>query len=561
MFWKHNNIQRVAYFSLIILIVILGLLSLFTILIKEKQRKVFLASNKAALSRSINDYVLIKQSQLKQTLQDYTFWDETVDFVKTKDPQWAEDNLAPLLKTYRLQAIWIFDTLGREVYSKTESSCLSLKPPFGQYLFKGLYFKKSVITYCMFNNSLVEIAGTTIHPTGDPDKSTVPRGFMFLAQVWTPAYLDEFTTITKSEIKITTDTVSKYPPSDNKIVITKNFESFDKRFVAQLVASNPSDTLQIFNHFSRILIIVLFVTSVLIIITFFYTSIKYVKRPLLIIEKALLNRNIDQLDKLKGASNEFSDIGNLIKSFMEQREELIIAKEKAEESERLKSAFLANMSHEIRSPLNGIMGFSDLLAEKDVDAEKTHLYASYISGRSKDLLRIINDILDFSKIEAQQLDIISTEFNINKLITELSDLYSLVNIANINSKVVLLFKTGPDINIVADYLRLKQLLINLIDNAIKFTEAGKVEIRYKIYENKVKFTVEDSGIGIPEEKLDFIFDRFTQINDPAITHQKGNGLGLAICKGLIELMHGRIWVESKSGVGSKFHFVIPINPD
>ena len=229
-----------------------------------------------------------------------------------------------------------------------------------------------------------------------------------------------------------------------------------------------------------------------------------------------------------------------------------IAKEKAEEADRLKSAFLANMSHEIRSPLNGIIGFSDLLSESKTQ-ENTQRFAKYISSRSQDLLRIINDILDFSRIEAQQLEIIRQNVLIHSLFEEMEAMYLVTN----GSTQKLLFIKSDDIEIVTDLLRLKQIFINLIDNALKFTSEGNIEIGYLVNGSSVQFYVKDSGIGIPNDKIEIIFDRFRQINETITSRQGGNGLGLAICKGLIDLMNGKIWVISEEGKGSTFYFTIP----
>jgi two-component system CheB/CheR fusion protein len=194
------------------------------------------------------------------------------------------------------------------------------------------------------------------------------------------------------------------------------------------------------------------------------------------------------------------------------------------------------------------------IAESD---EKTKRYAQYISTRSQDLLRIINDILDFSRIEAQQLEVIPERFRLFTLVKELEDNYSLSN-HNAEKNTRIIFNPGPDIEIVTDKLRLKQIFINLIDNALKFTENGTVEVGFTLFESVIEFYVKDSGIGIPEDKIGIIFDRFRQINDSPSSRESGNGLGLAICKGLIELMNGKIWVNSEKLKGSIFYFTIPL---
>ena len=244
-------------------------------------------------------------------------------------------------------------------------------------------------------------------------------------------------------------------------------------------------------------------------------------------------------------------------------EELIKAKERAEESDRLKSAFLANMSHEIRTPMNGIIGFSHLLDSDIVTAEKRKQYAQIIRKRSDDLLRIINDILDISKIEANQVEIKKKDFEIDELIDELYDIYQQKIAEDQEKPVELIVSKDSEINnpvICSDSLRIKQILTNLLDNALKFTHQGEINFGYYLQDNGyVIFYVQDTGIGIPEDHFDKIFDRFRQSEDSLSRKFGGNGLGLAICKGLTELLGGDIYVNSVVNKGSRFYFTIPFS--
>ncbi len=230
---------------------------------------------------------------------------------------------------------------------------------------------------------------------------------------------------------------------------------------------------------------------------------------------------------------------------------------KAQESDRLKSSFLANMSHEIRTPLNSIIGFSELMTDPNFDADQQSEFARIIINSGNSLLSIISDIMDFSKIEVGQVIINKFPFVTQKLLSELQKEYSIVAQGKGIELRIDPLNPVEDIWITSDENRLRQVLINLVGNAIKFTKKGHVEIGIKTNGDSVQFHVSDSGIGIPEEYHNEIFERFRQVESADTRKYGGNGLGLAISKSLVEIMGGEIWMESVQGNGSTFYFTIP----
>ncbi|PXX98761.1 hypothetical protein DF185_15390 [Marinifilum breve] len=243
-----------------------------------------------------------------------------------------------------------------------------------------------------------------------------------------------------------------------------------------------------------------------------------------------------------------------------QNKELRKSKEKAEESDRLKTIFLQNMSHEIRTPMNAILGFSSLIPGEFHDKEKLTEYTNIINQRGKDLLCIINDLLDISKIESEKVELHIEQFNLNTLLNEVKGvalaLQSRFEKFHINVMFPLSFDSD-NIILCSDKGRLKQVFANLISNAFKFTLEGKITIGYHLSANKIYFHVEDTGIGIPEKELDNVFNRFTQVEQETTRIHDGTGLGLSIAKGIIKLLNGQIGVESEVNKGSKFTFYIP----
>jgi PAS domain S-box-containing protein len=244
-------------------------------------------------------------------------------------------------------------------------------------------------------------------------------------------------------------------------------------------------------------------------------------------------------------------------------DELKAAKEKAEESDKLKSAFLANMSHEIRTPMNAILGFSTLIRNRVLTDEKRKTYLELINSNCRQLLRIISDIIDISKIEAGQVSIFNKNFSLNKT---LHDMYLSFNnqLEAMQKPIQLVIKTGlsnDESSVYTDKVRLEQILANLLSNAIKFTEQGTIEFGYFIdRRSDIVFFVKDTGIGMTQKEQMVIFDRFRQVSSSYNKIYGGTGLGLSISKGLTEKLGGSIWVESEVDVGSTFYFNVPYKP-
>ena len=251
-----------------------------------------------------------------------------------------------------------------------------------------------------------------------------------------------------------------------------------------------------------------------------------------------------------------------IKEDISQRKQmeadLIIAKEKAEEGDRLKSAFLANMSHEIRTPLNSIIGFSELLADVFFDEEQKTEFIQHIIFNGNHLLSIISDIMDISKLESGEVKIYKKPIVAGKFISGLKKQFDIQFDKTELELELNIPLADEEILIFADADRLHQIFNNLISNAIKFTTKGSVQIGYQPMDEMIQFHVKDTGIGIPPEFHDKIFERFRQVETSKARTYGGNGLGLAITKNLVELMGGRIWLESEPGKGSTFYFTLPI---
>ena len=285
-------------------------------------------------------------------------------------------------------------------------------------------------------------------------------------------------------------------------------------------------------------------------------------------EYRIQRKNDDQVRWVHGlgqatydkAGNPVSLIGTIqdITQRKKIEEELIQAKEKAEESDRLKTAFLANMSHEIRTPMNGILGFAALLSKKDVGTAEQQRYIKLIEKSSGRLFRIVNEIIDISKIESGQMEVLNEKTNINE---QLDLAYKLLKPDAEGKGITLTCHAGcpaDEVKLYTDSSKLFSILTNLLQNAIKFTDKGSVDLGYARKGELLEFYVKDTGIGIPESRLEAIFERFIQADLAVLKARQGAGLGLSISKAFVEMLGGEIRVDSQVGKGSVFYFTLPV---
>lgn len=301
-----------------------------------------------------------------------------------------------------------------------------------------------------------------------------------------------------------------------------------------------------------------------------YINIKNVLfAPLIIYKKTvgvigLLNKKNDFSDDDMNIATAYGELASLALHNTQSLDELVYQKEKAEESEILKSVFLANMGHEIRTPLNSILGFSEFLCESSISNEKRKKFVDIINASGQQLLHIINDIIDISRLESKQLKLFYEEFNLYDILNNIIEIFSNSEICHSKPNIKLILKLPvqySDLIIKTDKVRFQQVLTNIISNAIKYTNEGFVEVSLEIKSKEnnafIEFCIKDTGIGISVEKFDIIFERFRQVEEN--DYREGTGLGLSISKGLINLLGGKIWFESEVNIGTSFYFTLPYN--
>jgi len=334
-------------------------------------------------------------------------------------------------------------------------------------------------------------------------------------------------------------------------------------FITFFLFLNPIVSIVYFSSACLVLMIVLYFTRQLNdnYLSLIFLIIPTVTISVLITVKNYKNKLNDLFNKevIEGINQKLHDSNKNLEREVEKRtKEIMTALKKAEESDKLKSAFLANMSHEIRTPMNGILGFAELLKEPDLTGEQRQEYIRIIEKGGVRMLNIINDIVDISKIESGLMKVSISETNVND---QIGYLYKFFKTEAENKGLQLFSKNNlTDAIIFTDREKLDAILTNLIKNAIKFCEKGIIEIGYEIVEHdraSIRFYVKDTGIGIPNDRQEAIFERFIQADIVDKMARQGAGLGLAISKAYVEMLGGKIWVESEVGKGSTFYFTLP----
>jgi signal transduction histidine kinase/CheY-like chemotaxis protein len=526
---------------------------------KKQEKEVYKSAYKEYQNEANSIFELNSKTHIAAII-DVTFWDELVEFTKTRDQKWYKNYIEKEFPTYEVDYIGIFG-LNQELLNKTTSSKLKSIDFIPKQIMPTLYKSKLVRFYMKIPEGVIEVFGATIHPSDDPKKNrSKPSGYFFMARLLNQNFIQNLEKISSSKIKVN-DTNYPNLNDGNSIEVSLNLKDWKSDVVGNLSFERPFN-LNFYN--TKKILFIIIIATILNFLIYFYYYRRWIYKPLRLITSTLEKENESSILSLKKTHGEFKHIGNLFEENNKQKKQLEIAKEKAEESDRLKSSFLANLSHEIRTPMNAIMGFSDLLNDPNLNQKDKTDYLKIIRNSGKNLISIIEDLIEMSKIDSKQIAPNYQSLDLDKCISELHRAIK-ITIPEEKSIEFLIHENKEPLKhkILTDEIKLTQILTNLITNAIKFTQKGHVSIGYKVNEEDklLEIWVEDSGLGINENNVKIIFDRFRRVEDEFSVEISGLGLGLSITKAYVELLGGCINVKSTPGIGSTFSIIIPLKYD
>jgi signal transduction histidine kinase/CheY-like chemotaxis protein len=581
---KARNQLLLIFFSAITILIATTFVLLSAI---SKKNNVFLEAGYNDLKKEAGKVVAMKSNVLENWVYDNSFWNELMTAFKQKDTTWVTANLIPGMDKFNSDCIWLVNADGSLFYNSAGTDDVATGNRFFMQLpllFDSLKKNPFKHFYVQLNNETIEIFTAPVQAGTDSKRLTTPTGYYIAGQRLNKKYIANLSEKDMYQLipadAFNNDSIVKENSLVNHYIQLNDF--YDRPF--RLI--KVSKKMEVLNTYKKdlrnylVIFIVVVLAIALVLFIFFKNRIIY---PLNMLSLSLAKKNDRILSKLKSKKNEFGELAGLISDFFLQNDVLkeeintrvkseialkkaaselelaTIDKIRAEQAHLAKTEFLSTMSHEIRTPINGVIGVCNLLMEEKLTKQQTD-YVNILNFSSRHLLSIVSDILDFSKIESGNLQFDKTSFDLKKTCRNVIELYD----PRAGEKgLQLLFE--PDENapfsLYGDSVRLCQVITNLLSNAIKFTHKGSVILGYKTISETdahttIQFTVKDTGIGISNDKIDDIFEKFTQADQSTSSNYGGTGLGLTISKKLVELQGGKMDVISEPGKGSEFIFYL-----
>lgn len=517
-----------------------------------------LEDRKNEKAKVLSNSIMNLESSIANIVFENSYWDEMVEFTKKRDELWAKENINSAIVSIGAQITWVTNTNLQTVYVHAAYDSLLIgSVPISLNQFNTI--KDSLgFTHFYFalNGNVFTVYGAPIQPTADFDRVTPAYGYYFIARALDEEYAKDLMGFVSDSVQfIIGDQTKGLEANGSEIVIYHPIKDAYGAIIAQILLRSYQPFFDLFlqtkqREFYFVLSISLGIVLLIALFLFFT-----VRRPLRNIEKALIENDEKYIAKMLEGHSEFSTISRLIAGSFKQSEELKQTMLLAEQSNKLKSSLLSNMSHELRTPMNGIIGFSQLIESVATDSKVVDM-AKGIESSALRLTETFDAIVRLADLESDvSKEFILEDYSLHHLIPTVAKRFE-----QMAKDKALLFdiKIEKHLHGRIEKSFFRQSLSYLIDNALKFTHRGGILIVLTQNDKKeIEIQVIDSGIGIAKENLDMIFEEFRQISEGYSRSFEGSGLGLTLAKKMVELMNGRIEVESELGKGSKFSIVLP----
>ena len=523
----------------------------FYTLIQEKQ---VYNSAKNQFNNEVESLLDLNSESMRIAVNDFTTSDDLVEFTKTRSTKWYNEHIIGSINSLKVDYICVYDT-SFNIISETSSLKILSRRFIPRKAVEELETKRFSNFFLVTTEGLVEVSAASIHPTSDRfHNKTEPSGYVFLVRLWDQSFKNKLSRITSSRVDFQVIPDRNYNTDHSILSVSKKLTSANNVTVSHIVFSRD------FNlnfRTSKSLLLITVISFMLGMVAYIVYARIWIYMPLNLITQILESENSASIKKLQKSAGEFSYIGLLFEDYFNQRKTLELAKQKAEESDKLKSAFLSNIAHEIRTPMHGILGFADMLKTVSLSTEQMQEYIAIIEKSSARMLNTINDLIEISRIESGQTDINLSIVNVDG---QLDSMYAIFKPEAEKKGVHLIVINSTEWEesyLRTDREKLDTILTQILKNAIKYTKKGTIEIGYVPKDTYIEYYIKDTGIGIDKDKQQSIFGRFTQADNSLSKIYEGSGLGLSITKAYVEMLGGTIWVESEPGVGSTFYFTIP----
>lgn len=506
-----------------------------------------LESNQRNQTEILHAIIAFKSEFLAKITIDYACFDEMIDFIKTKDTNWAKSNIT-VLTSYNLQSVWVYDLDRKLVYNDRDYSFKS-NISFSSDIFDTILAKRQSGFFMKTQEGIMEISASTIHTSSDLTRKGAPQGYIFIGKIWDAGILQTVSRFTYSNISFT------YPESleknDNgKIIVSYPLNGFDNKPVSTIFSAKEDYSTKYINKLSLFIYLFFGISSLLILVILFFALNRYVISPLNDITLSLEKENSEHIEVHAKGKNEFSVIARLILDFFEQKKQLVSLNS-------TKDKFFNIIAHDLRGPLMGLHGLSSLLHKRVeiFDKEKIEQMSLALFKASENVYSLMENLLQWAQMQVDKIEFLPQKIQLKELADKcVSDIESMA----INKGITLENKIDSGIVITADENLLKFIIRNLLSNGIKYTlKGGRVTLDSLEMSESTEITVKDTGIGMSKKQQEKLFKIDAVSSVSGTENERGTGLGLILCKEFVEKHGGLIYTMSEEGKGSTFIFTIP----